>query len=181
MRKSLTGFTIVELLIVVVVIAILAVISTVAYTNFQQRANNSKTLSAVTAYIQAASLYKADKGQYPPVSSCLGTGYPNPNGSCHSNGSYSVNGGNLNTTYLSSYFGSPPPSPATNVGESSTGVQLGGAIYVWNNAAYGGANNAGIGLYNQGSTDCPSVGNLSFVSSQVYVDGSGIWCRYAMN
>lgn len=181
MRKSSSGFTIVELLIVIVVIAVLAAISIVAYTGIQQRANNAKTLGAVNAYIKALSMYKADKDQYPPATSCLGSGYPNPNGSCHSGGSYSVNGSNLNTAYLANYFGSSIPNPATNVGESSAGVQFGGAIYVWNAGGYGGANNGGIGLYYQGSTNCPAVGGLTYVSSQAYTDGSGTWCRYSMN
>lgn len=38
MRKSVSGFTIVELLIVIIVIAILATISVVAYNGVQQRA-----------------------------------------------------------------------------------------------------------------------------------------------
>lgn len=181
MVKSRSGFTIIELLIVIVVIAILATISIVAFRGVQQRANNTKTLGAVNAYIKALGMYKADNGQYPPATACLGTGYPNPNGSCHSDGSYSVNGGGLNTTYLSRYFGSSPPTPATNTGEITAGIQFGGAIYVWNTGGYGGANNGGIGLYSQGSTDCPSVGSLTFMSSQAYSDGSGAWCRYSMN
>lgn len=40
------GFTIVELLIVIVVIAILAAISIVSYTGIQQRANNTVTIEA---------------------------------------------------------------------------------------------------------------------------------------
>ena len=45
MRKSVGGFTIVELLIVIVVIAILAAITVVAYNGIQNRANDSAVQS----------------------------------------------------------------------------------------------------------------------------------------
>lgn len=68
------GFTIVELLIVIVVIAILAAISVVAYNGIQTRAENTKTLQSVTQYAKAIKLYVADQGAYPiQVYSCLGT------------------------------------------------------------------------------------------------------------
>lgn len=60
--KPRSGFTIVELLIVVVVIAILAAISLVAYSNIQNRANDSKTKAAVTQLEKAIRLYAVDNG-----------------------------------------------------------------------------------------------------------------------
>lgn len=45
MRKTTSGFTIVELLIVIVAIAILAAISTVAYSGIQNRANDTAVQS----------------------------------------------------------------------------------------------------------------------------------------
>ena len=47
------GFTIVELLIVIVVIAILAAITVVAYNGIQQRANNARRDSDLTSYMKA--------------------------------------------------------------------------------------------------------------------------------
>ena len=71
-RKQ-SGFTIIELLIVIVVIAILAAISIVAYNGIQQRARNTQTLNAVTAWVKALKLYQADKGEWPKIyDSCLG-------------------------------------------------------------------------------------------------------------
>ena len=69
------GFTIVELLIVVVVIAILAAITIVAYNGIQQRANNSQTAEALHAWIKALKLYKVDNGKWPNGWTCLGSGY----------------------------------------------------------------------------------------------------------
>ena len=61
------GFTIVELLIVVVVIAILAAITIVSYNGITLRAENTKTLSAVEAYANAITAYGAINNDYPPA------------------------------------------------------------------------------------------------------------------
>lgn len=63
--KSKSGFTIVELLIVIVVIAILASISVVAYTGMRERANDSKRLSDANGIIKALNVYYAQHGSYP--------------------------------------------------------------------------------------------------------------------
>ncbi len=62
-RRS--GFTIVELLIVVVVIAILAAISVVAYAGFQNRANDSAVQSDINNFAKKILLYYAEHGEYP--------------------------------------------------------------------------------------------------------------------
>ena len=71
------GFTIVELLIAIVVIAILAAITIVAYNGIQQRAKNTQTISAITAYAKAIKLYEADKGDLGGLNfnACLGETY----------------------------------------------------------------------------------------------------------
>lgn len=62
-RKS--GFTIVELLIVIVVIAILAAISIVAYNGIQQRAMTSAMQADLSNAIKTLKLYQADNGYFP--------------------------------------------------------------------------------------------------------------------
>ena len=76
--KKQTGFTIVELLIVIVIIGILAAITVVAYSNIQQRANNSKIASDL-AQIQKAIITARSNKESP-----LFAIYPNgaPEGSC---------------------------------------------------------------------------------------------------
>lgn len=61
------GFTIVELLIVIVVIAILAAVSVVAYNGVQGRAENTKTLAGIDQLAKAMQAYKVDNGRYPLV------------------------------------------------------------------------------------------------------------------
>ena len=63
MRKSVTGFTIVELLIVVVVIAILATISIVAYSGIQSRAKHTQQVAEVDRIGRAIQLWIAENGK----------------------------------------------------------------------------------------------------------------------
>jgi len=74
--KQQRGFTIVELLIVIVVIAILALISIVAYNGMQQRSRDSIRKQDITALEKALELYYIDKNEYPPTgTSCSISGY----------------------------------------------------------------------------------------------------------
>lgn len=63
--KYRSGFTIVELLIVIVVIGILAAITIVAYNGIQQRATASAASIALTQANKKLELYKVDNGTYP--------------------------------------------------------------------------------------------------------------------
>ena len=63
--KSIRGFTIVELLIVIVVIAILASISIVAYNGIQSRANDAALASDLRQIKSKLELYYADNATYP--------------------------------------------------------------------------------------------------------------------
>lgn len=67
-QKGITdrrGFTIVELLIVIVVIAILAAITIVAYNGIQARAREAQRAQDIKSITKALELYYADKGVYP--------------------------------------------------------------------------------------------------------------------
>jgi len=66
------GFTIVELLIVIVVIGILAAITIVAFNGVQQRAQNTARLSSGQQAIKLVKAYAATNGTYPSLgTTCL--------------------------------------------------------------------------------------------------------------
>lgn len=60
------GFTIVELLIVIVVIGILATLTAVVFSGIQSKAYAARVTVAVDAYTKLLDMYKVDVGHYPP-------------------------------------------------------------------------------------------------------------------
>ena len=65
------GFTLVELLIVIVIIAILTVVSLVAYNGLQNQAKTSAAKSTVDSVAKKAELYNTEEGKYPSKISVL--------------------------------------------------------------------------------------------------------------
>lgn len=128
------GFTIVELLIVIVVIAILAAITIVAYNGIQTRAENSKTASAVAAWAKALQMYKVDEGSYPVINSCLGAS--DTYADAHSGRCYGLSSDGtwtINTTFLAAmadYIGSSQPVPSNkDINANASNTQYRGAMY----------------------------------------------------
>jgi len=104
MRKltARSGFTIVELLIVVVVIGILAAITIVAYNGIQGRARDSARLNDINGLKKALSLYKIDNGVFPATA-------PNPGSSTWEISSDPGFMASLQPTYLSRTLADPKP------------------------------------------------------------------------
>ena len=71
------GFTIVELLIVIVIIGILAALVIVAYNGIQNRARASQASSALTQAKKKLELYKVDNGSYPTTGNLSTAGVVN--------------------------------------------------------------------------------------------------------
>lgn len=125
--KDEFGFTIVELLIVIVVIAILAAITIVAYNGIQQRAKTSAVRSAATTTAKKAELYNTEVGNYPLSMSNL-TSAP-------STASYNltgiVSGGTLTNdtpTNAVTYYVCGTGSPASAAAITTSNVS-GGRVY----------------------------------------------------
>lgn len=148
MKKNLSGFTIVELLIVIVVIGILSAITVVAYNGLQQRARNQQTVYAVNAYTKAILQYATVNGTYPINRSplpCLGVDYTCDN----------TNDGSVSTqamlTDLSPYMQSVP-QPATST-----------RVYLRTGALYAGNTDADryILFIQENQTACPAISGLT--------------------
>jgi type II secretion system protein G len=101
------GFTIVELLIVIVVIGILAAITIVAYNGIQQRALNTQRKQDIAAVAKALELYFVDNGRYPAV---VGPGAPT---TCLSSVGWNCWGAGANTNRLvpTQYASKMPQDP----------------------------------------------------------------------
>ena len=75
---SSRGFTIVELLIVIVVIAILAAITVVAYNGIRDRSDISRATGELNSLKKAIELYYAENGSYPNTSLAWRNSNDNP-------------------------------------------------------------------------------------------------------
>ena len=71
-KRQVSGFTIVELLIVIVVIGILAAITVVAYNGVQSRARQVKAQADITNVQKLVEAYYAQNGSYPMTTTTLG-------------------------------------------------------------------------------------------------------------
>ena len=111
MHKKLSGFTIVELLIVIVVIAILATISIVAYNGVQARARDAQRQQDVKTIAKALEMYYIDNGKY-PTGSCTATCVVNSAWSTTNDGSWI----NLENILVPKYLSSLPSDPKPTLG-----------------------------------------------------------------
>lgn len=77
MKHKRFGFTIVEMIVVVVIIGLLASITTIAYRATQKSARDEKRKIDVAMLMGALAEYRADKGTYPKLGTCTGSSNPN--------------------------------------------------------------------------------------------------------
>ena len=88
MQKNKSGFTIVELLVVIVVIAILATVMYISYNGIQARTRDDRRLTDVANIEKAMELYYSDNGSYPVPTGATGSTI---NGGWYSSGDSSWN------------------------------------------------------------------------------------------
>lgn len=172
-HKQGLGFTIVELLIVIVVIAILAAITIVVYNGIQNRGKSAKTTSAIATYVKALKLYNADQNAYPNTSSCLGTSTTYPgNGQCWTSAGWVVSSTFNNS--LQPYMSKFPEPDVTNIGTDASPRR--GAFYV--------ASTTPKQIYAMfaGMSTCPSISGINYLSTTPFTgNSSGVYCIYQLN
>lgn len=163
MKKNIknSGFTIVELLIVIVVIGILAALVISTYSGVQARANNAARYTEINSWRQLLDSYKALNGNYPSMPDggyCLGTGFPN--GKCRD---YTANNANTYTEANSTALMTQLKTVGSLPGSSHSPVNGTVGPYI----TYGSGFFELTGVFNGKSTDCPS--GLSYM----WDDGAG--------
>lgn len=158
--RSQHGFTIVELLIVIVIIAVLAAITIVAYNGLTNRAKDSAGQTAASTVIKKAAAYNAEVGNYPATTSLLT--------SAATTTSYYLTGVTIDAAALTTsnlpaspnevnYYkcgtGSTTAAPTTAAGVTT---QTGVRVDYWNYSSaavasiYNGTTSGLIGTYNVG-------------------------------
>lgn len=182
MRKGIRGFTIVELLIVIVVIAILAAISVVAYTGIQQRAQNSKITSSIQNWAQIIRMYKTDSGSYPAMTSCLGSDYGRGITNSEATGGHcrqdNAGGGMIDMSasfvaLIDPYVNDVPSAPSFLVAGSASYPWYKGAYYY---PPYTGSKARIDYVLAGSSTACPSIAGLELGGTYPSADTNTVRC-----
>lgn len=182
LARKQTGFTIVELLIVIVIIGILAAITVVAYNGTQQRAANNKTIQAANTWVKGLKLYKADNGRWPSGWVCLGEKYLYGVSGTDTTGSAQCRQTNANGYLVSASFNNlirpylngqlPDPSFVTVV--NTDGTQWRRGIHY----AYGGGDGTQVYIdvaYAGALSSCPALQGVNGTRVQW---GSDTYCNY---
>ena len=150
------GFTIVELLIVIVVIAILAAVTVVAFNGIREKSEAASVRALANAYIKGLKMWSAETGSPVPTSSCIAAPGSITAGTCAASPRWNVNtpyDASFNQTLLQKSGITQPTSG--RYGEANPTGSM------WYHANYYG-DNRGVLFYELGpGSDCGLPGVLS--------------------
>lgn len=138
--RKVLGFTIIELLIVIVVIGILSTLALNSFANAQQQARNAQTITIAKAYHKAILGYVAVNSEYPPDYACFGTGYPDINndstaGDCEGNTTNAyVRESTAFNNAIKPYVGSVDTKTNPTIIAASWGARSVGAFFYYSTA-----------------------------------------------
>ena len=159
MKQNGRGFTIVELLIVIVMIAILAAITIVAYTGITNRANDSIVQSDLASASKMFDVYYADNSRYPAATQ-VGISSMNPL-IRFSKSSYETS--NNAVLYCAALDG----SAYSLIGKSKSGKTFLITSTKKNPSVFGSAFPTGA------ANDCPNSGISNTIANWVHTLGGG--------
>lgn len=165
-HKIYKAFSIVELLIVMVILGILAGLIVVTYTGIKTRAENAKTVNAVSQVIKAVTQYGVRNGNYPVTSTwpCIGSS-PTCARVSGATTCFGISGATYNSAFYTTLKGVmtsvPEPSDQTM---NCAGNTYRGAYYNKNDTSAGKA--ASIVYFLKGNQSCQITEGSMSVSQQ---------------
>lgn len=123
LKKQSKGFTIVELLIVIVVIAILATLVIVTFTGIQQKARDSQRQTDINALDSHLEAYYAQNGSYPSLAVLTSTGWISANmKGLDPEALVDPKGGSLAASTTATAYGYAPTAGGSACTDSGTGT-----------------------------------------------------------
>ena len=125
------GFTLVELLIVIVIIAILTVISLIAYNGIQNRARKTTAESTAKSAADKIQIYYTDEGKYPDDLDALG------GATVSVNKPYHIDKNSIKYTNTATDMTSQPSDPNTVAYKKCN--KDGGQLFWWDYTAASGS------------------------------------------
>ncbi|HLK15305.1 MAG TPA: prepilin-type N-terminal cleavage/methylation domain-containing protein [Fimbriimonadaceae bacterium] len=137
LRNSRLGFTLVELLIVIIVIAVLAAIAIPKFVNSSARSKEASLHADLKLCRDAVELFHNDTGAYPAVLTDLAATAAPANGKDSTGASYAITASNWKGPYLASVPNDPVASAALTYSITSPTV---GQV----NATASGNDSAGV-------------------------------------
>jgi prepilin-type N-terminal cleavage/methylation domain-containing protein len=142
-----SGFTIVEILIVIAVTAVLATIVSVGYSGITRQAHNNSAIASANQYETVLRSYLAANGEYPEFwgAKCLGIGYPDRDedgvGDCGPANAPAIEDPDLHEQLLS-VIANIPKAPTHHTKTTFSGEDWVGIwVLNWDDFYYNGARN----------------------------------------